>query len=43
MHTGFVMVPQNIKSPSTALVVFENKLLPLVVENTCTSLVLTKQ
>ncbi len=43
MHTGYIMVPQNIKSPSTALVVFEGKLLPAVTENTCTSLVLTKK
>ena len=38
MHTGFVMVPQNIKSPSTSLVVLEGKKLPMIVENTCTSL-----
>ena len=38
MNTGFILLPQMIKSPSTALVVFEDKKLPMVVENTCTSL-----
>ena len=28
MHTGFVMVPQMIKSQSTALVIAEDKKLP---------------
>lgn len=38
MHTGFVMVPQNIKSPSTALVVDDGKKLPMVIVESCTSL-----
>lgn len=42
MHTGFVMVPQMIKSQSTALVASSDKLLPQVVTNCCTSLVVVK-
>ena len=38
MHTGFVLVPQMIKSQSTALVVAEDKKLPMVIEKACTSL-----
>lgn len=38
MHTGFVMVPQMIKSQSTALVVAEDKKLPMVIVEGCTSL-----
>lgn len=41
MHTGFVMVPQMIKSQSTALVVAEDKKLPMVVVNACTALATT--
>ena len=41
MHTGFVMVPQMIKSQSTALVIFEDKKLPMVIEHTCTALAKT--
>ena len=39
MHTGFFMLPEMIKSPSYDLVVIEDKKLPMVVENSCTSLV----
>lgn len=39
MHTGFVMLPEMIKSPSYDLVVMEDKKLPMVIEKTCTSLV----
>jgi len=39
MHTGFVMVPQMIKSQSTALVVCEDKKLPMIVEEVCTALI----
>ena len=39
MHTGFVMLPEMIKSPSFDLVVMEDKKLPMVIEKTCTSLV----
>lgn len=38
MQTGFVMVPQMIKSPSTALVIAEDKKLPMVIVNSSTSL-----
>lgn len=38
MHTGFVMVPQMIKSQSTALVVAEDKKLPMVIIPSGTSL-----
>lgn len=38
MHTGFVMIPQMIKSQSTALVIAQDKKLPMVIEKTCTSL-----
>ena len=38
MHTGFVMIPQMIKSQSTALVVVEDKKLPMVIENSCRAL-----
>lgn len=38
MNTGFIMVPQMIKSPSTALIVAEDKKLPMVIEEVCTSL-----
>lgn len=38
MHTGFVMVPQMIKSQSTALVVAQDKKLPMVIVKTSTSL-----
>ena len=38
MHTGFVMVPQMIKSQSTALIIAEDKKLPMVIEKSCTSL-----
>ena len=38
MHTGFIMVPQMIKSQSTALVVAEDKKLPMVIEKTSTAL-----
>lgn len=41
MHTGFVMVPQMIKSQSTALVVAEDKKLPMVIANICTALAKT--
>lgn len=38
MHTGFVMIPQMIKSQSTALVVAQDKKLPMIIPNACTSL-----
>ena len=38
MHTGFVMVPQMIKSQSTALVIAQDKKLPMVIEKTSTAL-----
>lgn len=38
MHTGFVMIPEMIKSPCTALIVAEDKKLPMVIIDTCTSL-----
>ncbi len=38
MHTGFVMIPQMIKSQSTALVVCEDKKLPMIVEEMCTAI-----
>lgn len=39
MHTGFVMVPQMIKSQSTALVIAQDKKLPMVIEKMGTKLV----
>lgn len=42
MHTGFVMVPQMIKSQSTALVESSEKMLPQVVVEGCTSLVVVQ-
>ena len=38
MNTGFIMIPQMIKSQSTALVVAEDKKLPMVIVKTSTSL-----
>lgn len=38
MNTGFVMVPQMIKSQSTALVVAEDKKLPMIIEKSCTAI-----
>lgn len=38
MHTGFVMIPQMIKSQSTALVVAEDKKLPMIMPQVGTSL-----
>ena len=38
MHTGFVMVPQMIKSQSTVLVIAQDKKLPMVIEKTSTAL-----
>lgn len=38
MHTGFIMVPQMIKSQSTALIVAEDKKLPMVILQSSTSL-----
>lgn len=38
MHTGFIMIPQMIKSQSTALIITEDKKLPMVIEKSCTSL-----
>ncbi len=38
MHTGFVMVPQMIKSQSTALIIAEDKKLPMVIIPSGTSL-----
>ena len=39
MHTGFIMLPQMISSPNTALIVFEDKKLPMVVNNSSKALV----
>ncbi len=40
MHTGFVMVPQMIKSPSTAVVIGEDKKqLPMIIEEISTALI----
>lgn len=41
MNTGFVMIPQMIKSQSTALVLLEDKKLPMVCENTSKALITT--
>lgn len=39
MNTGFVMIPEMIKSPSTAIIISEDKKqLPIVVEEVCTAL-----
>ena len=38
MHTGFVMIPQMIKSQSTAIIVVEEKKLPMVIEKISTAL-----
>lgn len=38
MHTGFVMIPQMIKSQPTALVVAQNKKLPMIMPQLGTSL-----
>ncbi len=42
MHTGFVMVPQMIKSQSTALVAHEGLKLPQLLPSVSTSLVVVK-
>lgn len=42
MNTGFIMVPQMIKSQSTALVASNEKLLPQVLPSCSTSLVVVK-
>ncbi len=40
MYTGFVMVPQMIKSPCTALIAGEDKKqLPMIIEEMCTALI----
>ncbi len=40
MYTGFVMIPEMIKSPSTALVLGEDKkMFPIVVQEVCTDLI----
>lgn len=40
MNTGFVMIPEMIKSPCTAIVISEDKKqLPIVVEEVCTALI----
>ncbi len=40
MHTGFVMLPEMIKSPCTDLIVGEDKkMLPMVIEECCTALI----
>lgn len=41
MNTGFVMIPQMIKSQSTALTIVEDKKLPMVCENSCKALIAT--
>lgn len=39
MHTGFVMIPENIKSQSTAITVAQGKQLPAVINNSSTALI----
>ncbi len=40
MHTGFVMLPEMIKSPCTDLIVGEDKkMLPIIIEEVCTDLI----
>lgn len=39
MNTGFIMIPEMIKFPCTAIIVSEDKKqLPIVVEKMCTAL-----
>lgn len=42
MYTGFVMLPQMIKSQSTALVSSNEKLLPQISTTPCTALLVIK-
>ncbi len=39
MNTGFVMIPQMIKSQSTALAILEERKLPILHEPKCTALI----